>query len=146
MKEQNYKNHAKFVPLFHGVLFLLIILAIIFSTINLSIYFKGHVLGNWHGPVTIFILSVSMGILYAHTRMFATKVQDRAIRAEENLRHFALTGKLLDSKLQMSQIIALRFAPDEEFPQLATEAVNKNLTKNEIKQQIKNWKADHNRV
>ena len=47
--------------------------------------------------------------------VFAVGAQDRAIRAEENLRHFALTGKLLDKRLRKSQVIALRFADDDEF-------------------------------
>ena len=79
-------------------------------------------------------------------RAFALKAQDRAIRAEENLRYFAITGKLLDSKLRLGQIIALRFAPNNEFVDLAHTAVEKNLSPKEIKQAIKNWKGDYNRV
>ena len=52
-------------------------------------------------------------------RAFPLAVQDRAIRAEENLRYFSLTGKLLDKGLTMSQIIALRFADDNEFVEFA---------------------------
>jgi hypothetical protein len=146
MKQQNYKNHGRFVPLFHGVLFFMVLFAIGCSLVNLIMYFRHFNNGFWQGPVSLFILALSIGILYAYARIFATTVQDRAIRAEENLRHFALTGKFLDKGLTMSQIIALRFAPDEEFANLAVEAVNKKLSNKEIKQQIKNWKADYHRV
>ena len=78
--------------------------------------------------------------------MFAVKAQDRAIRAEENLRHFSLTGKLLDPRLTIRQIIALRFAPDGEFVSLAQAAVDKNLAEDAIKQAVKKWRSDTYRV
>ncbi len=49
------------------------------------------------------------------------------IRAEENFRHFILTGKPLDSRLDMKQIIALRFAEDDEFPELCQKALSENF-------------------
>jgi hypothetical protein len=79
-------------------------------------------------------------------RGFALKAQDRAIRAEENLRHFVLTGKLLSDKLTISQIIALRFSSDNEFVQLAERAEKEQLTNKEIKMAIQSWKGDYYRV
>ena len=79
-------------------------------------------------------------------RSFSLKAQDRAIRAEENLRHFVLTGKLLDKSLSISQIIALRFAPDEELIALTERAVKGNLSSTDIKKAIKNWKEDNYRA
>ena len=78
--------------------------------------------------------------------MFALKAQDRAIRAEENLRHFVLTGKLLDPKLTVRQIIGLRFASDGEFVALAQRAAAENLSEDDIKKAIKTWKPDTYRV
>ena len=46
----------------------------------------------------------------------------------------------------MSQIIALRFASDEEFVALTAKANAENLSNKEIKLLIKNWKADHDRA
>ena len=74
------------------------------------------------------------------------KVQDRAIRAEESLRYFILTGKPLNKNLKINQIIALRFASDEEFEILVTKAVTENLTSNQIKQLIQNWRPDPDRA
>jgi hypothetical protein len=79
-------------------------------------------------------------------RRFPLRAQDRAIRAEENLRHFILTGKPLDRELTIEQIIALRFAGDEEFVRLARRAVEEALSNDEIKREIKDWRADHLRV
>ena len=91
-------------------------------------------------------MSLILASLFWFARRFALVAQDRAIRAEENFRHFILTGKPFDSRLRMSQIIALRFAPDDEFPELAKKAVEEKLSSREIKAAIKKWKADHHRV
>jgi hypothetical protein len=92
------------------------------------------------------LISVVLIIIYWYARAFALRAQDRAIRAEENFRHFILTGKPFDNRLRLSQIIALRFAPDDEFPSLAKKAVEEKLRSKEIKVAIQKWKADHNRV
>ena len=46
----------------------------------------------------------------------------------------------------MPQIIALRFASDEEFVELVERAIQENLSSAEIKKAIKNWKGDYYRV
>ena len=74
------------------------------------------------------------------------KAQDRAIRAEEQLRHYVLTGKLLDRRLTMRQIVALRFASDAEFVALAQRAVEQSMSPDAIKQAVKEWRADTYRV
>ena len=76
----------------------------------------------------------------------ALRAQDRAIRAEENFRHFILTGKPFPPGIRMAQIVALRFAPDEEFPELTARAVSEKLGGKAIKEAINNWKADHHRA
>jgi hypothetical protein len=73
---------------------------------------------------TSFDNSALLGVFW-YTRVFALRAQDRAIRAEENLRYFVLTGKLLPSNLRMGQIIALRFAPNEELIALVDRATKK---------------------
>jgi hypothetical protein len=85
-------------------------------------------------------------IVAVFLRIYPLKAQDRAIRAEENLRSFVLTGQLLDSKLSISQVVALRFADDKEFPELSKRAVAENLKPDDIKKAIQNWRADHNRI
>ena len=92
------------------------------------------------------LISVVLLLLWWYARAFALRAQDRAIRAEENFRHYILTGKPLDSRVRMGQVIALRFASDAEFPGLAKRAVEENLSQKQIKQAIQEWRADHNRV
>jgi len=93
--------------------------------------------------VLVFFLLLVIGSM---VRTYALKAQDRAIRAEENLRHFILTAKPFDSRLNIRQIIALRFASDEELPALAKKAAEEKLRSKEIKQQIKDWREDNYRI
>ena len=85
-------------------------------------------------------------VLWIYIRTFPLKAQDRAIRAEENLRHYVLTGKLFPAELKLPQIIGLRFAPDSEYLALLDRAIKENLSNKEIKAAIQNWKADHHRL
>jgi hypothetical protein len=94
--------------------------------------------------ITVLTFCLIWAALFA--RMFALRAQDRAIRAEEQLRHFVLTGKLLDTRLTIRQIIGLRFAADEEFVALARRAAEQGLTEDAIKREVKNWRADTYRV
>ena len=49
-------------------------------------------------------------------------------------------------ELTEEQLIGLRFASDEEVPELVRESLDKKLTRQQIKQRIQNWRADHFRV
>jgi hypothetical protein len=144
MKIQSYKSHARVVPLYHFVTSSILILCLAAASWNLVKTYQHHS-GRLVGAI-LFGLSYAGLITLWYARSFALKAQDRAIRAEEGLRHFSLTGKLMDSRLRMSQIIALRFADDNEFLPLAEKAANENMTASEIKKSITNWKSDHNRA
>ncbi len=143
MKYQDYNTHRRFVPMYHYVLTLIVVTIFIGSLVNLYSSLGDH--ERVYSASLITAMSIAMSIIFWYMRAFPAKVQDRAIRAEENLRHYVLTGKLLDPRLKMSQIIALRFAPDEEYLELEKRAVDEGLTNDEIKKAIKNWKADHHR-
>lgn len=142
MTEQNYKNHTRIVPVWHVITSLLLVAALSGSIVVL-LHSDAH---NHYSAVVLFVISLILVLFYVYIRSFALKAQDRAIRAEENFRHFILTGKPLDSQLRLSQIIALRFASDAEFSALAKRAVAEQLSQKQIKQAIQNWRADHNRV
>jgi hypothetical protein len=142
MQEQNFKNHTRFVPLYHFVAGMLALLGFGGSIVNL---FHANAATHYSAALLVVVFFVLI-IIFWYARVFALKAQDRAIRAEENFRHFILTGKPLPKELRMSQIIALRFASDDEFTALAQKAVAENLDAKTIKQSIKNWKADNNRA
>lgn len=142
MQAQNFKNHTKIVPGFH-YLALLSILALLGGSVN---YLCRATPENKYLASLLTLASIIFAILWIYIRTFPLKAQDRAIRAEENLRHYVLTGKLFPAELKMSQIIALRFAPDSEYLALLDRAIKEKLSNKEIKAAIQNWKADHNRL
>lgn len=144
MSNQNYSNHRKFVPLFHFATFFLILLLVVSSAYYVfAAYKKGQ---SMRPELFFFLASIVLFSLFTYLRLFALKAQDRAIRAEENFRHYLLTGKPFDSRITMRQVIGLRFAPDDEFVELAKKAAESGISEDEIKKSIKNWKADNYRA
>lgn len=148
MKDQSIQNHARWVPLYHfvtmigGVGLLLVFGLVLF-------FLPDYILRDCLGvivPALILYVGILLGLIGYFARAFALRAQDRGIRAEENFRYFALTGKRLDARITMAQIIALRFAGDDEFPALADKAAAENLSPGAIKHHIKNWRPDHHRA
>ena len=140
MTTQDYSNHRKFVPLFHGVLFGALVLTLIGACVNLYQSLGDH--ERLYSASLIVALVLCAMMLFFFSRIFALKAQDRAIRAEENLRHFVLAGRLPDPRLTIRQIIGLRFASDEELPALARKAAEENLSEDAIKRAVRQWRAD----
>src|SRR5262245_586666 len=141
---QSYKNHAQIVPLYHRVLTGLLLLILIGSIVNLTKSWGDST--RFYSASLIVALTIAAILLFIFVRVFPLKAQDRAIRAEEQLRHYVLTGKLLDRRLTMRQIVALRFASDAEFAALAQRAADQSLSPDAIKREVKQWRADTYRV
>jgi hypothetical protein len=142
MTIQNNRNHRRYIILWHIITSLAIIALFTGSLINLAYSAKENV----YAASLLVLVSLIFFSVFWYARWFALRAQDRAIRAEENLRHFALTGKLLDSRLRPGQVIALRFAADEEFVALAKKAAEEAIRSAEIKISIVNWRPDYYRV
>ncbi|MCU0255712.1 MAG: DUF6526 family protein [Vicinamibacterales bacterium] len=141
---QTYATHGKLVIGFHVVLFGVLLLTLVGSCVNLY-----HSLGDHqrlYSASLLVVLTAATIVLSFYARLFALKAQDRAIRAEEQLRHYVLTGRLLDPRLSMRQVIGLRFAPDEEFVDLARRAAEEGLSEDGIKRAVKTWRPDTYRV
>lgn len=142
---QGLRNHARFVPGYHYGLAALLALGLVGSLVSLFRQVVIHERGRLEASLVVLLTVVAIGLFW-YCRVFALKAQDRAIRAEENLRHFALTGSLLDPRLTVYQIVALRFAADAELAELARRAAEEGLRPREIKAAIKTWRPDHHRV
>ncbi len=140
---QNFQNHARYFPLFHFVIFPLLALNLIGQGVML------YLRPSWHQAGFV-ALSVVFILMILAARLQSLKVQDRVIRLEERIRYGQLLPAELLQKtgsLTIGQIIALRFASDEELPDL----VNRTLagefaSPKDIKMAITNWRADHLRA
>ena len=139
MAQQTYATHRQFVPLYHFVLSPLIMATLIGSIINVSKSLGG---AGLYSASLVVALTVALLMLFFFARAFALKAQDRAIRAEEQLRHYVLTGKLLDSRLTVKQIVGLRFASDGEFVALAKRAADEHMEPEAIKKGVTTWRPD----
>ena len=137
---QSYATHRQVVPLFHVVLFGLLVLTLIGAAVNL--YESLGNSGRLYSASLILVLTFATILLFYFTRVFALKAQDRAIRAEEQLRHYILTARRLDPRLTVRQIVGLRFASDDELAALAARAVSEHLSEDAIKKAVKTWRPD----
>src|SRR5205814_3322834 len=88
-------------------------------------------------------------ILLAISRVYTTKLQDRIIKLEMKVRALSLltpAQQVTLARLTKAQIIALRFASDEELPVLVERADREKLSANQIKQAIGTWVPDWDRT
>jgi hypothetical protein len=145
-QQQNYENHARYVPAYHFVLFGILVLNLVWSVYRLIRYWM---LTPGQDGMR-FLIAVAMLIFFVYIRQFAMTLQDRIIRLEMTLR----LEKLLPAGQQgqireftVGQLIAMRFASDAELPALAARVLSEKITdRKKIKQLIKNWVADNLRA
>jgi Family of unknown function (DUF6526) len=142
MKQQNYENHSKVDPIYHHWITLLTVVTLILSIV----FFVKNVTTEMLLSFIVLFTTITFLLIMVKLRLYALQIQDRTIRGEENFRYYRLTGNVLDPDLTVKQVVALRFAPDEEFPGLVDRTLSENLSPNEIKQAVQNWREDHHRV
>jgi hypothetical protein len=142
---QNYKNHTRFDPPFHFFILPVFLLNIIFS-----IY---HTIHHWPDDARLhfwwIVMAVTLFFFAGIARTHALRAQDRVIRLEERLRLAALLPAAEHDKIPQittRQLIALRFASDQEVAGLALKAISQNLSPKSIKEAIINWRGDYERV
>jgi hypothetical protein len=138
-RPQDLKNHVRFVPLYHLVLTLLLLVNLAFWVFVMLKGFTGMRLAG-------LCVALALFLLFFYARQFAVTVQDRVIRLEMRLRMERLLPVELMSRFsefEPQQLVALRFAGDGELPDLARRVLAGELRSNaQIKQQIKDWQAD----
>ena len=145
MEVQNYKNHVRYYIPHHFIFY-----PVVFFLIGFCIYFSTKY--EDQQPIWIVLSSILFLIAwlsYMLRQHYALMNQDRIVRLELRFRYYVLTNKrleLIEPRLSLNQLLALRFASDEELPELIEEAADINLSPKEIKQSIKNWTPDYMRV
>jgi hypothetical protein len=141
-KTQSLSNHARFDPLYHFFIFGLYLLNLVYAGFHL--YRQPSLSSGWY-----LVVSLAVIVPILKLRTYPLKVQDRVIRLEERLRLQALAPQLWHTqiyRLSEDQLIALRFAADDEVVELAKQALEHNLNRKQIKERVKSWRSDDLRV
>lgn len=140
---QNYENHLRWNPPYHFFLAPLMLVNLIYWIVRMV------QVPSWdHG--WMILLSIGLVALTLLARTHALTVQDRVIRLEERLRYKELLPKELAEKamdLRTGQMVGLRFASDDELPELVEKTLNGEFEKpKDIKMAVKNWRGDYLRA
>jgi hypothetical protein len=144
---QNYGNHTV-IPKSFLIVAVMFLISAILATIGLVK--TGTVVGTCciGTAVLLHALSAVFGLFIMRT--YAVKLQDRIIRTEMRIRLAAVLPDELAAAAQdltIPQLIGLRFASDEELPDLTRTVLDEKLAKADaIKKLVTNWQADHDRV
>src|SRR6476620_1602317 len=142
-KTHDYKSHRRYVPSFHFFVLPVLLANVVIEGKRL---FQNQDLRNAWAVV----FAIALFVFAFAARGMAARAQDRVIRLEERLRLASLMSPENFSKigeLTPAQLVALRFASDEEAPDLAQRTLTGEFkSPEEIKKAVKNWRADLHRV
>jgi hypothetical protein len=140
---QTFENHARILPAYHYVAFPLFAVNFFYMLYQVVTAF------SWANLVG-FGLSAALILLFFVARLMALTVQDRVIRLEERLRMRALLPADLQPRIEeftVKQLVALRFAGDQELPALARKVLDGTITDQKaIKRMVTAWRADDQRA
>jgi hypothetical protein len=140
---QTFENHTRYVPLYHGLLFGILTVNLVWSVVR--------IIRRPSVDVGVALLmALAFLLLFYYERRFALTVQDRLIRLEMRLRLAKVLPADLAQRigeLTVSQLIGLRFASDEELPELVRKVVTEGITdRTAIKRMVHSWQGDYLRV
>lgn len=145
MKTQNYQNHRKFCPPHHFILLPLLMILEVYGIYKIWDDSANQLIWILFSMVIFLIFYLA----FMTRQHYAIGLQNRIVRLEFRQRYFEIFNKRSDEvyeKLNFGQIAALRFAYDEEFKELLYKALNENISGDEIKKSIKNWRPDNERI
>lgn len=142
-KTQSLASHRRYIPAFH--FFALPVLLINVFVVGYQFARDPRVINGW-----ALLVAIALAIGISWSRFMPLRAQDRIIRLEERTRLERLLPSDLRGRigeLTERHLIAIRFAPDDEVPDLTRRTLNGELkSPGDIKRAIRNWRADHLRV
>jgi hypothetical protein len=140
---QTFENHARVVPAYHVGAFGIFVINLAWTIYRAATNPSGD-------TVVGALLAIAFILLFFYARVFALRVQDRVIRLEMRLRLASLLPPDLQPRindLSVGQLVALRFASDDEIVALTRTVLTENLQdRKAIKRMVKNWQADYLRA
>jgi hypothetical protein len=139
--EQSPESHAHHpIPTYVASLFTLIAL----------ITAIGAWLFDWPTlDIAVVAVACAATVLVSISRTYITTLQDRIIRLEMRVRCAEILPPAQCVRMQqltIKQIVALRFASDEELGELLERTIREQLPPAAIKRAIKRWRPDHLRT
>lgn len=145
MKTQNYQNHTRIYPFHHFIITPLSLIYLGWTVYQIDFSSSEGISSG----IYMLLGAIIIAMLPLLARIYALKNQNRIILMEMRQRYFLLTGSSFypkENQLKLGQIIALRFAGDEELIELMENAIKQRLSPKEIKLKVKNWQGDYRRV
>jgi Family of unknown function (DUF6526) len=142
METQSFSNHVRVHPVYHYVAVPVSLGLVLASLLNLIFYFS-------LSATLLFISMIVLHLAIFLARDYAKKNQDRMIRMELRFRYYLLTSQNLESienHFSISQLLAMRFASNEELVEMIQNPNTKQKTAKQIKHQITQWNPDLMRV
>jgi hypothetical protein len=140
---QTFENHTRWVPLYHFMLFGILMINLVWSVMRIIRH------PSLDAAVAL-LMALAFLLLFYYARRFALTLQDRVIRLEMRLRLAKMLPAELAQRvgeLTVSQLIGLRFAGDEELPELVRKVLADGITdRTAIKRMVRTWQGDYLRV
>jgi len=148
MAEQTFATHAKYVPGYHFVTLGILVINFLWSVYR-AIWPFDPAMPIFDRLLAV-LVAIALMLVAWYLRVFPLRAQDRVIRLEERHRLERLLPEDLRGRigeLSTGQLIALRFASDAEVPELTRVVLDQKITgQKDIKQRIRDWRADHLRM
>ena len=143
---QSFANHGKYVPTYHYALLGFLFVNLLWAC--WGVY--RNVASQPVDAIMNLLMALALIVMAFYVRVFPLQAQDRVIRLEERLRLHELLPEDLHPRigeLRRRQLIALRFASDEELAELVREVLEQDIRNpTEIKKRIKTWRPDDHRL
>ncbi|MEP7347652.1 MAG: DUF6526 family protein, partial [Gemmatimonadaceae bacterium] len=136
---QSFSNHARYFPLFH-----FFALPVLLANAFMKTYQLVQSANRAEVWSALIAWAIAAGVFSA--RVMALRAQDRVIRLEETLRLQRLLPAEMHGvipSLHPRQLVALRFASDDELPDLVSRTVTGEFAKPaDIKRAVRKWRPD----
>jgi len=143
MATQTFETH-RHVPRLTGIGFAFVLVSLVAFGLRWLRIGGSVVFG-----VGLICLAAADVVLLQISRTYTTKLQDRIIKLEMRTRCATLLSSPQQEalgRLTTPQIVALRFASDAELPALVDRTAREQLSGDQIKKAIQNWRPDWDRT
>lgn len=144
MADQSFEKHSRYIAAYHFVAFPIVLINVFVAAYLISAQ-NFSKLSIWN-----LLVALSLVILMWYARVMPLTAQDRIIRLEERMRLLDLLPAHLKARaheIKPGHLVGLRFASDEELPELAERCLNGEFkSSTDLKRAIKHWRPDNLRV